>query len=36
MAEPTFRRLLPAIALSFIAPFISEYLLADFPLTKLD
>ena len=35
MAESPFRRLLPAIALFFLAPFISEYLLGDFPLTKL-
>jgi len=30
-----FRRVLPAISLFFLAPFISEYLLGDFPLTKL-
>jgi hypothetical protein len=35
MAESTFRRILPAIGLFFLAPFISEYLLGDFPLTKL-
>jgi len=35
MAESTFRRVLPAIGLFFVAPFISEYLLGDFPLTKL-
>ena len=35
MADSTFRRLLPAIGLFFLAPFISEYLLGDFPLTKL-
>ena len=35
MPESTFRRLLPAIGLFFLAPFISEYLLGDFPLTKL-
>ena len=36
MAESTFRRILPAIGLFFLAPFISEYLLGDFPLTKLE
>lgn len=35
MAESTFRRSLPAIGLFFLAPFVSEYLLGDFPLTKL-
>ena len=35
MAESTFRRILPAIGLFFLAPFISEYLLGDFPLTKI-
>jgi hypothetical protein len=35
MSESTFRRILPAIGLFFLAPFISEYLLGDFPLTKL-
>ena len=35
MAESTFRRILPAIGLFFLAPFVSEYLLGDFPLTKL-
>ena len=35
MAQSTFRRVLPAIGLFFLAPFISEYLLGDFPLTKL-
>ena len=35
MAESNFRRVLPAIGLFFLAPFISEYLLGDFPLTKL-
>ena len=35
MADSTFRRVLPAIGLFFLAPFISEYLLGDFPLTKL-
>jgi len=35
MPESTFRRILPAIGLFFLAPFISEYLLGDFPLTKL-
>ena len=35
MAESTFRRVLPAIGLFFLAPFVSEYLLGDFPLTKL-
>ena len=35
MAESTFRRVLPAVGLFFLAPFISEYLLGDFPLTKL-
>jgi len=35
MAESAFRRVLPAIGLFFLAPFISEYLLGDFPLTKL-
>ena len=35
MAESTLRRILPAIGLFFLAPFISEYLLGDFPLTKL-
>jgi hypothetical protein len=34
-AESTFRRILPAIGLFFLAPFVSEYLLGDFPLTKL-
>jgi len=29
------KRLLPAIGLFFLAPFIAEYLLGDFPLTKL-
>lgn len=35
MPKSTFRRVLPAIGLFFLAPFISEYLLGDFPLTKL-
>ena len=35
MAESTLRRVLPAIGLFFLAPFVSEYLLGDFPLTKL-
>ena len=35
MADSTFRRVLPAIGLFFLAPFISEYLLGDFPLTKI-
>ena len=35
MSESTSRRVLPAIGLFFLAPFISEYLLGDFPLTKL-
>jgi hypothetical protein len=29
------KRVAPALALFFLAPFISEYLLGDFPLTKL-
>src|SRR5215469_4072761 len=35
MTKSTFRRVLPAIGLFFLAPFVSEYLLGDFPLTKL-
>ena len=35
MPKSTFRRVLPAIGLFFLAPFVSEYLLGDFPLTKL-
>jgi len=35
MTDSMFRRVLPAISLFFLAPFISEYLLGDFPLTKL-
>lgn len=35
MTESTFRRVLPAIGLFLLAPFVSEYLLGDFPLTKL-
>jgi len=33
---PTFlRRVAPALGLFFLAPFVSEYLLGDFPLTKI-
>jgi hypothetical protein len=35
MAESTFRRILPAIGLFLLAPFVAEYLLGDFPLTKV-
>jgi len=35
MSNPGFRRVAPAIGLFFLAPFISEYLLGDFPLTKI-
>ena len=34
MAESTYRGVLPAIGLFFLAPFVSEYLLGDFSLTK--
>ena len=34
MTESTYRRVLPAIGLFFLAPFVSEYLLGDFSLTK--
>lgn len=35
MADSTFRRVLPAVSLFFLAPFVSEYLLGDFPLTRI-
>lgn len=35
MPNSFFRRIAPAIGLFFLAPFISEYLLGDFPLTKI-
>ena len=35
MPDSFFRRVAPAIGLFFLAPFISEYLLGDFPLTKI-
>ena len=35
MPDSFFKRIAPAIGLFFLAPFISEYLLGDFPLTKI-
>ena len=35
MPDSFFKRVAPAIGLFFLAPFISEYLLGDFPLTKI-
>ena len=35
MSNSGFSRVVPAIGLFFLAPFISEYLLGDFSLTKL-
>lgn len=35
MSNSRIRRVAPAIGLFFLSPFISEYLLGDFPLTKI-
>jgi len=35
LAESTFRPVLPAIGLFFLALFVAEYLLGDFPRTEL-